>query len=206
MIPLDLLGFFPSFNILNRFLTDLILRTPPSARPKPPSTISTISLLLRERSEMEANPTASTLPFLWWRLELELVSIDCVRNIRPRFSLLLLYWLLDSLPSPVIGVEFEVSPFDCRGPFGFPPRKLSRAPCCRMAIGCTVDASSTMAVPLVNDVRMFPLNCPLSLAGGDRCQVSDVPEPASLCRLGAKMAISGAKVDTKSVIQVSEDV
>ena len=71
-----------------------------------------------------------------------------------------------------------------------------------MEIGCTVDASSTMAVPLAREVRRFPLKCPLSLVGDDRCQDSELPGMAvSLCdKGGAKIAISGAKVDTKSAI------
>lgn len=204
-IPFDLLGFFPSFNMLNRFRTDPILKTPLSIdRLKSPSTISTKSLLLCERSWIDADPVTSTLLFLGWWLEPELmVSIDCDRNIRLRLSLLLLYWLLDSLVSPVIWVKLEVSPFACRGPLVLPLRKLSRAPRCRRVIGCTVDASSTMAVPFVREVRMFPRICPLSLACGDRCQVGKDPELVCLCAaVGAKMATSGAKVDKKSVIQV----
>jgi hypothetical protein len=187
--------------MLKRFLTDPILITPPSTdRPKSPPATSTISLFLCERSRIETDAMASALPFLWW-LELEFVPLDCVRNTRFRFSLLLLYWLLDSLLSPVICVKPVVSPFGCREPFVFPPRKLSRAPCCRIAIGCTVDASSTMPVPLVSEVRMVPFNCPFSLVGGDCCQVGETPELASLCgRVGAKTAISGAKVEAKSGI------
>lgn len=54
-----------------------------------------------------------------------------------------------------------------------------------------------MTVPVVNDVRKFPLNCPLSLVGNKPVSLGD--------GVGANMAISGAKVDKKSAVQVRKD-
>ena len=104
-----------------------------------------------------------------------------------------------SPPEPLVWLcaSPDASPLDCCDSFFFPPRKLSRVPRALSETGCAADASSTTAALLL-EFRTLGGEAGLSATGDCRRHVG-VDVALSRGGAGVKMAISGAKVDSKSM-------